>query len=308
MSTIPYRFRYGLVAAVSVALFVGGVVSGAAGSPFLLGAENVAGTAATGLTTNSSSGAALAVSQDGGGAAIQATSKAGTAGAFTSTAGNAISATARGKDAYGLHVLNTSLVRGSGAALRASADAGFAIFATSNGGPAIFIAVSDDAPPLAVNSSQRVEKLNVDATDGWSLGCPRGTVLSQGLCFGRTPQAASSAWAAADACASVGAGGYRYRLPTLQQLRSARDVEGMQIDIEGEHTDSISASGEDLISLIVFDDGTVEPVAPTDKRAFRCVTEPIAFDASLIAPDEVGRYPDPAPATGAAGPTGGRAE
>jgi hypothetical protein len=301
MQAIPHRFRYGLVAAVSLALFVGGVVSGAAGNPLILGTQNVSGSATTELRSNVARGAVLYVAQDGRGSAVMGETSKGSAGSFISTSGIAVNGVGRDQDAFGLVALNGSDERGSGAALRASSDANSAIVATSSNNIPLFIAGPDDRPPMAVNSSKRVTQLNADATDGWSIGCPENTVLSQGLCFQHAPQALASSWDAADSCQALDVAGFRFRLPSVQQLRSARGVEGIDIDVNGEHTDSIQSSGDALQTLIVFDDGRVATASADAPHRFRCVAEPLAVDVSLVANGEANRYPPVAtPLVGAA--------
>lgn len=302
------RFRYAAVAIVSLVLFVGGLVSGSAGNPLILGEQNTAGAATTSLTTSSNQGTGLFVNQDGAGVAIQGVAVSGSAGKFTSNSGAAISAVARDPKAYGLEALNTSEVAGSGAAVRASATATSAIVATSSRNVPLFIAGPDDKPPMAVNSSERVARLNVDATDGWSFGCPESSVLSQGLCFELTARRAATAWDAADACQALDDYGYRYRLPSVQQLRAARAVEGIQISADGEHTDSVQATGDVLQTLLAFEDGAVEPVPTTEERAFRCVTAPLSVDLALVPAAEQERYPAPALLSGSAGPDGSPAD
>lgn len=302
------RFRYALVAIVSLVLFVGGLVSGSAGNPFILGEQNTAGTATTSLTTSSNQGAGLFVNQDGGGIAIRADAHAGIAGSFTSNGGVAINGLVRDAQAYGIQAINMAEVAGSGTALTASAVRNVAILAKSNGAPPLFIVGPTDRPPMVVNSATRVDNLNVDATDGWSIGCPESTVLSQGLCFELSARGPATVWEAADACQALDDGGYRYRLPSVQQLRSARAVEGIDIAADGEQVDGIQVSGDALLSLIVFDDGTVAAAPTTEERAYRCVTAPLSVDLSLLSREERSRYPRPAETTGTSDPNGSAGE
>lgn len=301
MPPLIYRFRFALVSAVSLALFVGGLVSGSAGSPLLLGRQNSAGTATTSLNTNNSSSAVLFVTQEGTGTAIRGVAEIGTAGFFTSAGGSAISGVVANPATYGFFAANEAKEKGDGAALRASAKANPALVATSDGSTPLVLRGPENAPPMTVTSSQRVDQLNADATDGWSIGCPEGTVWSQGLCFEGQARAAESAWDAADACQALGdEAGWRYRLATVQQLRAIRGLDDIDLDSAGEHTDSIQADGEDLRTLVVTDEGAVAAVPAIEAHSFRCIAPPLAVDPTSVSGEEADRYIPPVPVVGTA--------
>ncbi len=148
----------------------------------------------------------------------------------------------------------------------------------------------DTAPSVNARSSQ--------STDGWSLGCPGGTVWSQGLCFETSNHEADSVYDAADICASSGPilGGHRYRLPTVHELRSARGVSGINIDATGEHTDSLFSDDDVFYSIVVTDGGAVTELIGNTLRPFRCVTPPMSVDPFIICCIELGEgtsYPAP---------------
>lgn len=305
MPSLLFRFRFALVAAVSLALFVGGLVSGSAGSPLLLGRPNNAGTQTTSLNANTPAAAAVLVTQEGTGTAIRGIAEIGTAGFFTSTGGSAISGVVANSSTYGLFASNEADKKGQGAGLRASAKANPALVATSDGSTPLVLRGPDRLPPMTVSSARRVDLLNADATDGWSIGCPEGTIYSQGLCFETVVHPAASAWDAADACQALGADtGWRYRLATVQQLRAIRGLSAINFDRDGEHTDSIQLSGGELVTLLVSEDGAVSGVSAVEERPFRCVAAPLAVDPDGLNGSELDRYPTPVTPSGSADASG----
>lgn len=149
---------------------------------------------------------------------------------------------------------------------------------------------------LQAGKTPVVNAATAQKTDGWSLGCPSGTTWSQGLCFENATRNPLSVYSAADACAGIGfIGGWRYRLPTVHQLRSARSV--LTLDVGGEHTDSLFSEWDGdsnaTMSYAVFDNGLFDHVIGGTTRRFRCVTPPQSVDLSIILPPaERERYPD----------------
>lgn len=155
---------------------------------------------------------------------------------------------------------------------------------------------------LGALSTGKTPVVNAAQTDGWSLGCPSGTTYSQGLCFEQTNRAAQNVYAAADTCA--GLGGlfgqiYRWRLPTIHQLRSARDAYLITLDASGEHTDSLhdfwNGSSSQTNSWTVFEGGTLGDVVGGTTRKFRCVTSPYSYNLSFIILSQQNQYPAPQP-------------
>jgi hypothetical protein len=63
------------------------------------------------------------------------------------------------------------------------------------------------------------------STDGWSIGCPSGTVLSGGLCFDTATRSSGNIFDASEACADLGGGilgrGQIWKLPQVLELRAA---------------------------------------------------------------------------------------
>jgi hypothetical protein len=132
MTSFRERTRFATVVAVGLALVVSGVVAGAAGGNFILGAANSAGTANTSLTT-SSTGNALLVTQNGTGTAIRGSTGSGTgiAGFFTSGSGAGVSGVVANGSKYGVYAANDSASSSGGAALRASGQQNEGVVATS---------------------------------------------------------------------------------------------------------------------------------------------------------------------------------
>jgi hypothetical protein len=154
-----------VVMATILALFVSGIVAGAAGSALIMGAANSAGTANTSLTT-STSGTALLVTQNGTGTALRGSASNGIAGFFTSANGSGVSGVVGNLNSYGVYAANDAAGTGSGAALRANGKLNYAIVASSTTKTPISIVGPLGQAPLAVNSSVNVANLNADLLDG----------------------------------------------------------------------------------------------------------------------------------------------
>lgn len=105
MSRFLSNARFAAVLAFAAILFAAGVVSGAAGSPLIIGAANSAGTSNTSLNTTSS-GFAWQMFQQGSGVGVFA----------ISNNGNALAALAHNGNKYGLSVTNDGTA-GTGAAI-----------------------------------------------------------------------------------------------------------------------------------------------------------------------------------------------
>ncbi len=277
MQSLFLRTRFALVAAVSLALFIGGLVSGSAGSPFVLGRPNSAGTETTQLGANTASDPILLIQQEGSGTALRAEAHVGIAGFFSSGNGAGVSGVTGHPQQFGVYAGNDSQERGSGgAAFRAKARASAAIIASSEEAVPVSIAGPDDEPPLVVSSSVRVENLNADSVDGWSIGCPPDTLWSGGVCFETSARPAASVLQAADSCgnAVVDEGGWYFRLPSALQLRAAVK-DGMEVSADGEHTDSLHGTGDGLSTLLVTAGGDLTVASGIDEYAYRCVASPL---------------------------------
>lgn len=133
MRTFRERTRFATVLAVGAALVASGVVAGAAGGNFILGAANSAGTSNSSLTT-ASTGNALLVTQNGSGTAIRGStgSGSGIAGFFTSGSGSGVSGVVANENKYGVYAANDSANEGTGAALRVNGKQNKGIVATSD--------------------------------------------------------------------------------------------------------------------------------------------------------------------------------
>lgn len=282
MQSLILRTRFPLVAAVSLALFVGGLASGSAGSPFVLGRPNSAGTETTQLGANTASGPIFLVQQEGSGTALRAEAHVGIAGFFSSGNGAGVSGVTGHSGQYGVYAGNDSEERGSGGALRAKARSTAAIVATSDEASPMVVGGPDDQPPFVLNSSVMVENLNADSVDGWSVKCPPGTTWSAGLCIETSARSAASVLQAADTCSSAAAddGDWHFRLPTALQLRAAvRD--GLEISASGEHTDSLHGADDGLSTLVVTADGELAVASAADEYAYRCAASPLWPDVSM---------------------------
>lgn len=307
MVAVPRPTRIAALAAVALALILAGTAVGAAGGALILGAANSAGTTNTSLTTATNSGTAFLVTQNGTATALRGVATNGIAGFFTSANGSGVSGVVANLNSYGVYAANDAASTGTGAALRAAGKNNYAVVATSDDKAPIKVVGPIGMAPFEVNSTVLVTNLNADNTDGWSFGCPSGTTYSQGLCFEQTNRAAQNVYGAADTCA--GLGGifgqiYRWRLPTIHQLRSARDAYLIALDASGEHTDSLhdfwNGASSQTNSWTVFDNGTLGDVVGGTARNFRCVTSPYSYFQSFIILSEQDRYPEP-PTYGPAG-------
>jgi hypothetical protein len=149
------------------------------------------------------------------------------------------------------------------------------------------------------------------STDGWSFGCPANTTYSQGKCFENTLRTSvSDIYAASDACATIGTalpllGGYRWHLPSANELLSAARVTSLNLTATPEWTSDMYIEDDDGWSgLKVFNfigaDISIQ-ASGNDDGPFRCATYPMAWDGiSLIifgGDPGLGSAPDSAAAT-----------
>jgi len=282
MQSLFLRTRFALVAAISIALFIGGLASGSAGMPFVLGRSNSAGTETTQLGANTASDPILLVQQEGSGTAVRGEAHGGIAGFFSSGNGLGVSGVTGYAESYGVYAGNDAADGGRGGALRARAVATTAIVATSEQLPPIAIDGPDDQPPLIVNSSVKVENLHADAVDGWSVGCPPDTTWSGGVCFESSSRTAASVLDAADRCSAlaVDEGSWEFRLPTALQLRAAV-MDGLELSMDGEHSDSLHGTSDGLTSLVVAPNGGIAVANAGDEYAYRCAASPLWPDGSM---------------------------
>ena len=112
----------------------------AAGGSFILGKANSAGTAGTSLATKATA-VGLTVAQTGTGGGLKATSKAGAAGTFSSTAGHGVSSSAVTGTRFGVYATNTAAATSTGAAVRADGRQNAALIASTatNATPAVLV-------------------------------------------------------------------------------------------------------------------------------------------------------------------------
>lgn len=132
------------------------------------------------------------------------------------------------------------------------------------------------------------------STDGWSLGCPANTILSQGLCFDNaTRGTVASIYAASDACAALQTGTldmftsrWSWRLPRANELLSAARIAGLNVSAEEWSSDMWVDSDDGWMGLQVyklFSSFLSVAVAGGTSGAYRCATPAMSRDPiSLI--------------------------
>jgi len=135
------------------------------------------------------------------------------------------------------------------------------------------------------------------STDGFSIGCPSGTVWSGGVCIETTPRSSTSYFTANDTCAGLQGllgSGWRYRLPLVGELRGARDLSGISLDGSGEWADAIHSEGDSYFSITVTDAGVINQESTISSNVYRCAAIPLSVDFNLIIIplDERDRYPE----------------
>lgn len=145
---------------------------------------------------------------------------------------------------------------------------------------------SDKTPVANAKTSQ--------STDGWSLGCPANTILSQGLCFDNaTRGTAASIYAASDACATLQTGildsftrRWSWRLATANELLSAARIAGLNVSAAEWSSDMWIDSDDGWNGLQVFKVGSSflsARVTGATSGAYRCATPAMSRDPiSLI--------------------------
>jgi hypothetical protein len=141
---------------------------------------------------------------------------------------------------------------------------------------------------LGTGKTPVVNARTSQSTDGFSLGCPANTVWSQGLCFEKTNHPAETVFDAAGTCAGISSflgAGWRWRLPTVLELYVARGITGIDLDANGELTDSLftlwNGSQNFTHTWTVKEAAVTSEVAVGAERKFRCVAPPIARDGVI---------------------------
>jgi hypothetical protein len=127
------------------------------------------------------------------------------------------------------------------------------------------------------------------STDGWSLGCPSGTVLGGGLCFDTSTRGSADVFDAAKNCANLGSDvlfgrGQVWKLPAALELRSA--------DLNGD----IAITAEEWSSTYYIDDANGSQAAAynggggiidhntLDSLPYRCAALPMQRDLIIFVP------------------------
>lgn len=141
--------------------------------------------------------------------------------------------------------------------------------------PALDLRV-DSGPPLAVNSSAKVAKLDSQRRR-LRLRCATGQRLIGRLCYDENPQATNTVSNASDECHDLGG-----QLPGAMQRRSIRSEPGIDL---GTTTPTWSADLQflgtatppnDLFAIAVFDSGGLQMTDDQQLRPFRCFYQPLA--------------------------------
>jgi hypothetical protein len=149
--------------ATILALFIGGVVAGAAGSALIIGnSANNAGTSNTILTT-SSSVVAFELLQNGPGTALMGYVTPGSGGT------RGVYGRSDSPNGDGVQARNAG-AKGTGAALHAYGQANIGIIGESTGSVPLKLIAPGGIAPLSTNSSTKVTNLNADLLDGLSSG------------------------------------------------------------------------------------------------------------------------------------------
>jgi hypothetical protein len=127
------------------------------------------------------------------------------------------------------------------------------------------------------------------STDGWSLGCPSGTVLAGALCFDTATRGSGDVFDASVACANLGSNvlfgrGQVWKLPGVLELRAA--------DLNAD----ISITAAEWSSTYYFDnvngaqaasyngDGGTTDHDTLDSLPYRCAALPMQRDLNIFVP------------------------
>ncbi len=123
------------------------------------------------------------------------------------------------------------------------------------------------------------------STDGWSIGCPTGTVLSGGLCFDTATRSSANIFDASEACADLGGGllgrGQIWKLPQVLELRAA--ISNGDITTVAEewssttwYDDANTFRGMALNGIAMVDHTTL------DVLPYRCAAIPLSKDLLIL--------------------------
>lgn len=127
------------------------------------------------------------------------------------------------------------------------------------------------------------------STDGWSLGCPSGTVLGGALCFDTSTRGSADVFDASQNCANLGSDpllgrGQVWKLPAVLELRAA--------DENGD----INITAPEWSSTFYFDDTNGAQAASyngnsgtsdhntLDSLPYRCAALPMQRDSIIFIP------------------------
>lgn len=269
------RLRTSTVIAAVLALFVTGIVSGAAGDFMVLGEGNNSGTAQT-VLQNAGTGAAFTLKSTN-----VSTGATGIFGWSSSTSANStrgVYGRADGANSYGVYALQNGGA-GTGAAVYADGGLNYALDLRVD---------DDDQAPIKVNSDGKVVNLNSDQVDNWHMGCPANTTYSQGLCFDNSTRGtATSIYEASDNCAEIIVlGGHTWHLPAANRLLSASRTTSLNIGTSAEWTSDMWIDSVDgWVGLTVLNslgaDISQRSAATTD-ALYRCATYPYFGDFEFV--------------------------
>jgi hypothetical protein len=156
---------------------------------------------------------------------------------------------------------------------------------TGAGATALDLRVEAGKPPMKVNSTTKVTKLNADRLDGLDstglrVSCPEGTRLLGGACIENTARGAGDLPTSSSTCAGLGG-----RLPTAAELDAFRQFSDITIGNVGgltftgaEWTGDIVTTGVSTVdgygADAMTDSGVYYAADKRNTQAFRCVVAP----------------------------------
>lgn len=153
MGNLGDRTLFGILLAAGIVALGSGLAMSGVGGRLILGEDNRA--AGTTRLTNSTSGDALSVTQNGNGAAVRGATGIGPgiAGAFTSKEGTGVSAVVGSEDRFALYAGNEGAAVGVGGAVRVDGKQNLGLAASSDGASAIVAGVTGSRPAIDARST-----------------------------------------------------------------------------------------------------------------------------------------------------------
>jgi hypothetical protein len=135
-------------------------------------------------------------------------------------------------------------------------------------GPALRLRV-DSGPPLAVNSSEKIDNLNADKVDGQSLECPSGTLFHEGVCIETSKRGSATFDQAEGDCLDEG-----NRLATIAELQTFRTRSGHDFaTAEWSNEVEMFSSTFRVATTIIPSSGS--RLYSVGEQDYRCVRQPL---------------------------------